>query len=117
VRRRCTRLDGTNGSHFFGREATFVANDADELFDTPVACEETTEYQNRIEDEVEVEPEEDEELEQETASRGEWADIEQQFARYERNYKARRIREMTLAPVRKKRGARRAGSTATGVAA
>ena len=92
-----------------------MAKDADELIDAPVACEETTEYDNRIEDEIEVEPEEEEE--QEMVSRGDWADIEHQFARYERNYRARRIRELTLAPVKKKRGARRAGSTATGAAA
>lgn len=92
-----------------------MANDADELFDAPVACDQTTEYDNRIEDEIEVEPEEEEEREE--SSRGDWADVEHQFARYERNYRARRIRELTLAPVRKKRGARRAGSTATGVAA
>ncbi len=91
-----------------------MAKDADELFGAPVACEDTSEYENRIEDEIEVEPEEDEE--QELVSRVDWADIEQQFARYERNYRARRIRELTLAPVRKKRGARRAGSTATGAA-
>lgn len=94
-----------------------MANDADELIDAPVACEETTEYENRIEDEVEFEPEEVEEQEHETVSRADWAGIEQQFARYERNYRARRIRELTLAPVKKKRGARRAGSTATGAAA
>lgn len=92
-----------------------MAKEADELFDAPVACEETIEYENRIEDEIEVEPEEEEEQEQ--LSRSDWADIEQQFARYERNYRARRIRELTLAPVRKRRGARRAGSTATGAAA
>lgn len=91
-----------------------MANDADELFDAPVACDQTTEYDNRIEDEIEVEPEEEEEREE--SSRGDWADIEHQFARYERNYRARRIRELTLAPARKNRGARRAGSTATGAA-
>ena len=91
-----------------------MANDADELFGAPVACDGTTEYDNRIEDEIEVEPEEEE---PEERLRKDWADIEQQFARYERNYRARRIRELTLAPVKKKRGARRPGSTATGAAA
>lgn len=90
-----------------------MADDANELFDAPVACEETTEYDNRIEDEIEVESEEEE---PEERLHTDWAGIEQQFARYERNYRARRIRELTLAPV-KKRGARRAGSTATGAAA
>ena len=37
-----------------------MAKDADELFGAPVACEDTSEYENRIEDEIEVEPEEDE---------------------------------------------------------
>jgi hypothetical protein len=92
-----------------------VAEDANGLFDAPVACDQTTEYQNRIDGDIEVEP--DEEEEQELVSRNDWADIEQQFARYERNYRARRIRELTLAPVRKKREARRTGSTATGAAA
>lgn len=85
-----------------------MANDADELIDAPVDCEETTEYDNRIEDEIEVEPEE--EVAREEILRVDGPDIEHQFARYERNYRARRIREMTLAPLRTKRGSRRAGA-------
>lgn len=87
-----------------------------EVFVAPDACEEETiEYDNRIEDEVEVEP--DEEIEHEDSGpRRNWGEIEQQFARYERNYRARRIRELTLAPVKKKRGARRTGDAATGAA-
>ena len=90
-----------------------MAKDAIELFATPVPCDQTIEYDNRIEDEVEVEPDEEEEHE-ESDPRKDWAEIEQQFARYERNYRTRRIRELTLAPVRKRRGARRRGSAATG---
>ena len=89
-----------------------MADDAVNLFATPVTCDQTIEYDNRIEDEVEVEP--DEEEHEDGDSRRNWAEIEQQFARYERNYRARRIRELTLAPIRKRRGARRRGSAATG---
>jgi hypothetical protein len=88
-----------------------MADDTVELFATPVACDQTTEYENRIADEIE--PDEEEERD-EGDSRRNWAEIEQQFARYERNYRARRIRELTLAPVKRKRGARRRGSAATG---
>ena len=92
-----------------------MANDAVELFETPVSCDETTEYDNRIENEVEVEPDEEEGRE-EIDPRKNLGEIEQQFARYERNYRARRIRELTLASVKKKRGVRRTGSDATSVA-
>ena len=93
-----------------------MADDAIELLGTPVTCDQTTEYDNRIEDEVEVEPDEEEEHESADLSKN-WGAIEQQFARYERNYRARRIRELTLTPLKKKRGARRTGSAATGAAA
>ena len=92
-----------------------MADDAIELFGAPVACDQTTEYDNRIADEVEIEPDDQEEQE-ESDSRKDWAAIEQQFARYERNYRARRIRELTRVPI-KKRGARRRGGAATGAAA
>ncbi len=88
-----------------------MAEEAVDLFATPVACDQTTEYDNRIADEIE--PDEEEEHD-ETDSRKNWVEIEQQFARYERNYRARRIRELTLAPVKRKRGARRRDSAATG---
>jgi hypothetical protein len=89
-----------------------VADVAIELLGAPNACDQTTEYDNRIEDEVEVEPDDEEEREDADPRRN-WGDIEQQFARYERNYRARRIRELTLAPVKKKRGARRSGNAVT----
>jgi hypothetical protein len=88
-----------------------MAEETVELLATPVTCDQTTEYENRIADEVE--PDEEEERD-EGDSRKNWGEIEQQFARYERNYRARRIRELTLAPVRKKRGARRRDSAASG---
>lgn len=90
----------------YGREAAIVANDATELFAAPVACDGTTEYDNRIEDEIEVEP--DEEIGPDGIdSYKNSAEIERKFARYECNYRARRIRELTLAPIRKKKGVRR----------
>ena len=75
-------------------------------------CEETTEYDNRIENEVEPEEEQDD-----LDSRKNWGEIEQQFARYERNYRARRIRELTLAPIKKKRSARKIDRETTEIAA
>lgn len=88
-----------------------MAHEAIDLIETPETCEETTEYDNQIEDDVEIEPEE----EQEDTSSSNWEEVEQQFARFERNYRARRIRELTLAPLKKKRG--RAARTATQAAA
>jgi len=96
-----------------------VAENAIDLIETPITCEETTEYDNRIEDEVEVDPEDEEEHEDhdDYDSRRNLGEIEQQFARYERNYRARRIRELTLAPIKRRRGPRRADSAATEAAA
>ncbi|MHB9036847.1 MAG: hypothetical protein ACYC64_09275 [Armatimonadota bacterium] len=79
-----------------------MADDAIELIETPDTCETTTEYDNRIEDDFEIEPEEVEQEDMESGYKR--AEIEQQFARYERNYRARRIRELTIAPVKRKRG-------------
>ncbi len=93
-----------------------MAEEAIDLFEAPVSCEETTEYDNRIEDEVEVDPDEEEEREGLDPRRN-MGETEQQFARYERNYRARRIRELTLAPIKKKRGARRTATDVTGIAA
>lgn len=70
-----------------------------ELIETPDTCEDTTEYENRIQDNVDIEPEE--ELEDVYSSKSR-AEIERQFANYERNYRARRIREITMAPIRSK---------------
>ena len=69
--------------------------------EAPDTCDETVEYDNRILDSLEIEPEE---IEEEPDSRSKWEEIEQRFARYERNYRARRIREMTRAPLIQKRG-------------
>jgi len=68
----------------------------------PLAQDETIEYDNRIEDVIEIDPE-DEEPECD-ASYTTSEQMEQQFARYERNYRARRIRELTLSPVVRRRG-------------
>ncbi len=90
-----------------------MADDTTALY-APVLCEPTTEYDNRIEDEIETEPDEEEEHE-DTNTRKNWEEIEQQFARYERNYRARRIRELTLSPLKKKRVVRRSESEAAEV--
>lgn len=78
-----------------------MVDEALELIAAPETCEETTEYDNRIEDEDEIEPEEDQDDSNTPQLRDE---IDQQFARYERNYRARRIRELTMAPLKSKRG-------------
>lgn len=85
-----------------------VIDETHDTIETPGACQETTEYDNRINEEFEIEPEE-QDLGVYEAPRN-WEDIEQKFTRFERNYRARRIRELTmspLAPVRKKRGPKR----------
>ena len=97
-----------------GREADLVQEETVEIISTPEACEETTEYYNRIEDDIEIEPEEEEQ--EEAHSHNNREEIEQQFARYERNFRARRIRELCVAPLKKTRG-RKAGNTSERVAA
>ena len=78
--------------------------DDGDILGTPDCCDETVEYDNSILDSIDIEPEE---LEEETESRNKWEEIEQKFARYERNYRVRRIRELTTAPIAKRRGRRR----------
>lgn len=78
-----------------------MADRDDELLDTPFACEETTEYDNRIEDSLEPEPEEDQE---DVSYRKNRDEMEQKFARFERNYRIRRIRELTTTPFKRRRG-------------
>ena len=81
-----------------------MADEAIELIEAPDTCEDTIEYDNRIDDDIEIEPEEEELGIFDTPKN--WEEIEQKFARYERNYRARRIRELTLAPLKNKRGSR-----------
>ena len=78
-----------------------MTEDTFSLHDAPETCEETTEYDNRIEDEMEIEPEEDEHYG--SGSQMSSKEADQTFARYERNFRARRIRELTNAPLIKKR--------------
>ena len=78
-----------------------MAQELGESLETPFPCEQTTEYDNQIEDEIEIEPEEED-----SYSLGKREEVEQQFARYERSYRARRIREMTRIPIRKRGGRR-----------
>ena len=80
-----------------------MAEGLSEPLETPFPCEQTTEYDNPIEDEIEIEPEEEEE---DSYSLNRREEVEQQFARYERSYRARRIREMTRIPIRTRRGRR-----------
>lgn len=73
--------------------------------DAPYSCEETTEDYVLLEDELEGEsPEalEPEEEPEDIASRTKREEIEMRFARYERNFRSRRIRELTLTPFVKK---------------
>lgn len=80
-----------------------MAKIADDALSTPETCEETTEYQNRI-DNLEIDV--DDEVVEEPESKEFSEEIERQFARYERSFRARRIRELTRAPivVKRKRG-------------
>ena len=73
----------------------------EELLEAPFTCEETTEYDNYIEDSIEIEPEEEQE---DFTSRWRREIIEQKFARFERNYRVRRIKELTMSPILRKRG-------------
>ena len=78
---------------------------SDEMIETPETCAETI---SSID--IQIEPEEEELGVYETPKH--WEEIEHKFARFERNYRARRIRELTLsplAPIRKKRRMRRSG--------
>jgi len=78
-----------------------MPEEAIDAFETPLACEQTTEYQNPTEDQFEIEPEEEHE---DPRAGQRWEEIESQFARYERNYRARRIRELTRSTLRRKGG-------------
>ncbi len=79
-----------------------MAKAAADALSAPETCEETTEYQNRIGTlDVDVE-----DVVEESESKEFSEEIERQFARYERGFRARRIRELTRAPivVKRKRG-------------
>jgi len=77
-----------------------VADEDGDILGTPDTCDDTLEYDNSILDSVDIEPEESEE---DSESRNKWEEIEQKFARYERNYRIRRIRELTTVPLAAKR--------------
>lgn len=76
----------------------------DPMIDTPISCEDTTEYNNRIEDMSEIQPEDEQGGRDSHYPREE---TDQEFARYERNYRARRIRELTIGPARQGKKAKR----------
>ncbi len=90
-----------------------MADEPMELVEAPDTCEEKTEYDNSIDQEVEIEPDEENES---LDALNNWLEMDQIFARYERNYRARRIRELTIPPLRKKRR-RRSHTAATEAAA
>lgn len=71
----------------------------EEDLDASCACEELMEERILIEDELESEPEEEQE---DLVSRVKREELELRFARFERNYRSRRIRELTLTPYKKK---------------
>ncbi|MDH7603197.1 MAG: hypothetical protein QHI38_13750 [Armatimonadota bacterium] len=67
-----------------------------DILATPDTCDDIEEYDNTILDAVDVEPAESEE---DSDTEKNWREIEEKFARYERNYRIRRIRELTKAPL------------------
>jgi hypothetical protein len=79
-----------------GTEDIDMVSSTSEFIETPDSCEGITEYDNNILENLEIQAEAEQE---ETDSRRRWDEVEQKFARYERNYRARRIREMTQAPL------------------
>ena len=78
-----------------------MANVIAKEISAPETCEETTEYQNQIDLDVEIE-----DVVEESEAKEFGEEVERQFARYERSFRARRIRELTRAPivVKRKRG-------------
>ena len=79
-----------------------MADQYSDILGASDTCDETIEYDNRILDSVDTEPEE---AGQDVESRNKWEEIEQKFARYERNYRVRRIKELTTGPpVPRRRG-------------
>ena len=79
-----------------------MSDDLVDLVESPDTCEETTEYGNQKTGSLEAD------LRQETPnldSENKWKNLEREFARYEQNHRARRIRELTSSP--RKRGGRR----------
>ncbi|MCX6343795.1 MAG: hypothetical protein NT018_01825 [Armatimonadetes bacterium] len=86
------------------------------MIEAPNACEDKIEYDNRIEDITETEMDAEEEAEgMGIAPRSVWDESDREFTRYERNYRARRIRELTKAPV--KEGKSKAEPTSDQIAA
>ena len=79
-----------------------MADQDSDILGASDTCDETIEYDNRILDNVDIELEE---LEEYSEARSKWEEIEQKFARYERNYRVRRIKELTTGPpVPRRRG-------------
>ncbi len=71
----------------------------------PGEGEETTEQYMLLDEDLEGEPNEPEEEPEDLVTRVKREEVELRFARYERNYRSRRIRERTLTPYKRtKRG-------------
>lgn len=78
------------------REAVDVAEKIGDILATPDTCEDIDQYDNTILDAIDVDSDESE---QGSETEKNWQEIEEKFARYERNYRIRRIRELTKAPL------------------
>jgi hypothetical protein len=70
------------------------------------SSEDAMESYDLLEDELEGEPVELDEEPEDVVSRAKREEVEMRFARYERNYRSRRIRELTLTPFKKTRRGR-----------
>lgn len=74
--------------------------------DAPSSFEEVTDDYVLLDEDLEGEVVEPEEEPEDIASRKKREEIETRFAQYERNYRSRRIRELTLTPYKKSRRGR-----------
>lgn len=86
-----------------------MVDEADDLFEV-IDTSKEPEYDSETTEDVEIDPDDEEDLD----SRRKQSAMEHQFARYELNYRSRRIRELTLGPVkvRSKQGGRSGRPTA-----
>ncbi|MGC8862981.1 MAG: hypothetical protein ACP5R5_09445 [Armatimonadota bacterium] len=73
-----------------------MADENGDILSSPDTCDETVEYDNIMLDSIDIDPDY---AEEDSEYRRKWEEIEQKFARYERNYRLRRIRELTKAPL------------------
>ena len=88
--------------YVYGRRDFMTEKSKDEQFLASDTCDSYLKFDNGIEDEIE--PEEDSNIISDLGFSNE--ELAHQFTRYERSYRARRIRELTLAPLGNKRRGR-----------